>query len=481
MNLTLPPQTDPTRQSARKTADLGGGVPGSPAAQRPATPGDLPAPPQATSGQIQVTRQPNGVAAFSGGNVTGQPAYEGAKAAGFSPRGGTVNSMPAQNFASASPSADAAVGFARSAAVARGEPVQAGGGGFGFSPSAARAPQPAQPAGQPAFQGGFDREASIRALSDITSPEYRALRSLKMDAESEAEQRSRMGRGFKGTGAGDAYAALVGELTTGTREGQLAEMKDRTDRYGTDQREAGANARAALGEQGSNSRAALTAGIQFGELDLKRQALGQRKDAPSGYRWTETGDLAAIPGGPGDRKVTDKLTEDQAKSAGYAARMANAMNLLDSIGKSNPGATRPGAGTALLNMLPESAANLVRNDDRQRVEAAQLDALDAALTLNTGAAYTREQLQGMQRSYFAQPGDSDQTVAEKQQRLANLVETARLRAGPQGSQMADAVVQAQKPAQAAPNAPAVSPEIAELQRRAANNPALRQRLKEMGY
>lgn len=422
--------------------------------------------------RIDVQRQPNGVTAFSGGNVTGQPAYTGDKPADFRPGAGAVNTMSAQNFMSAGPSMGAAVSAARAAAVARGEPVT----------SSAVNTLTQLPQQQTAPQGGaFDRDASIRAMLDITSPEHEMLRRLKMDAESEAEQRSRVGRGYKGTGAGEAYNALVGELTTGTREGQLAEMKDRTDRYGTDQREAGANARAAMGEQGSNARAALTAGIQFGELDVKRQALGQRKDAPSGYRWAEDGNLQAIPGGPGDRKVTDKLTEDQAKSAGYAARMANAMNLLDSIGKSNPGATRPGAGTALLNMLPESAANLLRNDDRQRVEAAQLDALDAALTLNTGAAYTREQLQGMQRSYFAQPGDSDQTVAEKQQRLANLMETARLRAGPQGSQMADAVVQAQKPAQATPNAPAVSPEIAELQRRAANNPALAQRLKEMGY
>lgn len=133
---------------------------------------------------------------------------------------------------------------------------------------------PQQTVAQPAFQGGFDREASIRALSDITSPEYRALRSLRMDAESESQDRARMGRGFKGAGAGEAYQSLLSELTTGTRQGQTAAMQDGTARYGIDRREDGATLREGMSQDGANARAALTAGVQVGELDLKRQAQG---------------------------------------------------------------------------------------------------------------------------------------------------------------------------------------------------------------
>lgn len=167
--------------------------------------------------------------------------------------------------------------------------------------------------------------------------------------------------------------------------------------------------RTLIGERGANARAGLSAAATLDAARVKANAAGQKP-----------------------------LTEDQAKSAGYALRMDNALKLINEIGAKNPGATRPGLGAALLNTLPEGAANFLRPEQRQQVEAAQLDALDAALTLNTGAAYTREQLQGLSRAYFAQPGDDDATVADKQQRLGSLIETARVRAGSGGAAMIDA-------------------------------------------
>lgn len=218
---------------------------------------------------------------------------------------------------------------------------------------------------------------------------------------------------------------------------------------------------------------------------------------PANYRWSADGTRAEpIPGGPADPsiKANKALTEDQAKAAGYAIRMEDALKTIGEVAKTNPGATRPGVGTAAINMLPEGLANALRPEDRQRVEAAQLDALDAALTLATGAAYTKEQLHGLSRAYFAQPNDGDTTVAEKQARLNKIIETARLRAGPTGSAMADQIGRTGEAPSAAPAAPAAAstsppvqaspaapPQVAELQRRAANNPALAQRLREMGY
>ena len=83
---------------------------------------------------------------------------------------------------------------------------------------------------------------------------------------------------------------------------------------------------------------------------------------------------------------------------------------------------------AALDMLPEAAGNYLKSPERQNIEAAQLDALDAALTLNTGAAYTKEQLFGLRKSYFPQPGDDESTITAKQDRLQGLIETARIRA-----------------------------------------------------
>lgn len=119
----------------------------------------------------------------------------------------------------------------------------------------------------------FDRAASIKAMTDLTSPEYRALRALRMEAESEAKDNARLGRAGRGNNAaGQAYAALMGELTTGTRQGQVAEMQDGTNRYTADRREEGATQRALMGEEGATRRAGMTNEVQQGELGLKREA-----------------------------------------------------------------------------------------------------------------------------------------------------------------------------------------------------------------
>lgn len=136
--------------------------------------------------------------------------------------------------------------------------------------------QAANPAPQPAQAAAprqFDRAASIRALSDLRSPEAIALRNLRIDAQEEARDSARMGRAGRGNNAaGQAYAALMAELTTGTRQGQVAEMQDGTNRYTADRREEGATQRALMGEEGATRRAGMTNEVQQGELGLKREA-----------------------------------------------------------------------------------------------------------------------------------------------------------------------------------------------------------------
>jgi hypothetical protein len=161
--------------------------------------------------------------------------------------------------------------------------------------------------------------------------------------------------------------------------------------------------------------------------------------APAGYEWKTAPDgsptLAFIPGGPADPKVvTAKAgeTEDMRKSAGYAFRLDSALRTIMNITGDNPASEKPGLVPALASKVPlvgDTAANVLTASDRQRVEAAQLDALDAALTLATGAAYTREQLQGLSKSYFPQYGDSPQTIVEKRARMADIIQTAKIRAG----------------------------------------------------
>jgi hypothetical protein len=130
-------------------------------------------------------------------------------------------------------------------------------------------------------------------------------------------------------------------------------------------------------------------------------------------------------------KAGVKPTEDENRSAGLAVRMEDALRTLTAVTEKNPGAATPPVFQSMVGMVSEKAANAMTPVDRQRVEAAQLDALDAALTLATGAAYTKEQLAGLSKAYFPQIGDKEKTIEEKRARLGKVIETARIRAGSQ--------------------------------------------------
>jgi len=136
------------------------------------------------------------------------------------------------------------------------------------------------------------------------------------------------------------------------------------------------------------------------------------------------------------REQAAKPTEGEKKTATLAGRLEQSLTDLQKIEQEKPGALRPEVVPSLLqsgvlSYLPgaEMIAGKISSSDRLRAEAAQLDALDAALTLGTGAAYTREQLRGYARAYFPQIGDTPEVIAEKNTRFANIVRLARSQAG----------------------------------------------------
>jgi len=130
-------------------------------------------------------------------------------------------------------------------------------------------------------------------------------------------------------------------------------------------------------------------------------------------------------------------SEGERKAATLASRLNFSVGQMnEAIGK-DPSAAKPDTLAEAARFLSQSEwlPNKLNSDQRQIVEAAQEDILDAALTLGTGAAYTREQLAGYKKSYFPQIGDSDKTVKTKQARLMNLLETAQLASGRAASQI----------------------------------------------
>jgi hypothetical protein len=188
------------------------------------------------------------------------------------------------------------------------------------------------------------------------------------------------------------------------------------------------------GEVASNIVAQGNLGVARGNLTVAQGNLGLRqaefnrgafdvKESPEGYAYIpKTPGAAAIPimGATGEQLKGvsgGKPTEGERKAATLLSRMQLAQTQMD---QGKPG--MPGFFTSMTPRvgLPE---------ERKRVEDAQLDFLDSALTLATGAAYTEFQLKGAMQSYFPKFGDDATTIAEKELRRKNLMEAARISAG----------------------------------------------------
>jgi hypothetical protein len=136
-----------------------------------------------------------------------------------------------------------------------------------------------------------------------------------------------------------------------------------------------------------------------------------------------------------DKLAQDKKpTEGEKKTATLAGRLEGALGDLSKIDVS---AQTPEIIPSLLQKLSivpgaEMIAGKVASSERLKAEAAQVDALDAALTLGTGAAYTAEQFKGQYKAHFPQIGDTPDVIQQKNNRFARLVALAREQAGTAG-------------------------------------------------
>jgi hypothetical protein len=97
----------------------------------------------------------------------------------------------------------------------------------------------------------------------------------------------------------------------------------------------------------------------------------------------------------------------------------------------DPSAVKPNVPASIVEAItgPNLLSRTMKPAQRQVIEDAQLDILDAALTLRTGAAYTREQLLGYREAYFPRLGDKPDAINAKKQRLENLIDSAYISSG----------------------------------------------------
>lgn len=165
-----------------------------------------------------------------------------------------------------------------------------------------------------------------------------------------------------------------------------------------------------------------------------------------------------------DQKKDAGGTVDEKKVATLTTRLAGSFNDINSIRKNDPSAQEPGfietvRGGLSPGGLSGIPARKLAGQNRRMIYDAEMDALDALLTLGTGAAYTPAQLEGQRASYFPQYGDSEAEIAAKNQRFQRLIEAAKANAGPAWANVEPQIAEFMKgvPKAPAPNAPPANP------------------------
>lgn len=170
---------------------------------------------------------------------------------------------------------------------------------------------------------------------------------------------------------------------------------------------------------------AQSLGLRREALDLQKQR-GVGGKAPSGYRTTEDGNLEYIPGGPADPKSQSTrsrpLTEGQAKTAGYANRMVNAEGLLSAPGDGGATIDKADPGKSSMNPLSPDfweqanrkyGPNMTQSPEYQKFVNGAQEWVRAKLRKESGAAISQSEWDSEFKTYFPQPGDGKDVIAQK--------------------------------------------------------------------
>ena len=134
----------------------------------------------------------------------------------------------------------------------------------------------------------------------------------------------------------------------------------------------------------------------------------------------------------GASNLTLTMPSESERKAGTMANILdkNIQQMQTALGV-DPTAAKPNVPASVVESItgPNLLSRTMKPAQRQIIEDSQLDVLDAALTLRTGAAYTKEQLEGMRETYFPKLGDKPATVQAKKQRLETLLDSAYISSG----------------------------------------------------
>jgi hypothetical protein len=137
-----------------------------------------------------------------------------------------------------------------------------------------------------------------------------------------------------------------------------------------------------------------------------------------GQKDNSSGKVEPYPQGP-----SKAPTEVQAKSGGFFERMQNSEKIIQNLGNTGTSRTQD-----MLDQVPIIGNSLI-SGDKQQLDQAERDFINAQLRQESGAAISPSEFDNARKQYFPQPGDTLQTIQQKQQNRAIAIQAMNKNAG----------------------------------------------------
>lgn len=118
-----------------------------------------------------------------------------------------------------------------------------------------------------------------------------------------------------------------------------------------------------------------------------------------------------------------KMTEEQAKAAGYVNRMVESHNVMNGLD-----ATATDGSQAIKGSVPV-VGNYLVSGEKQKLVQAQRDFVNSILRRESGAAIAPSEFENAQKQYFPQPGDGSDVIAQKRRDREIAIEGVMTSAG----------------------------------------------------
>lgn len=123
-----------------------------------------------------------------------------------------------------------------------------------------------------------------------------------------------------------------------------------------------------------------------------------------------------------------KVTVDESRAGGFADRMLEANDLLDTYG--NAGLSPWSQAVTDNSYIPDVMENYLVNENFQKYSQARRNFINAQLRRESGAVISPEEFENANKQYFPMPGDTEEVLKQKAQGRKTAVDAMIRDAGP---------------------------------------------------